>query len=1025
MPHARRGVLCLVLMLSAFAGHGCAEDGPFESDTPRADGSDDLPRGDVDDDAPGIRAGTWTEPPSPTYATAQRVLAEADLVQLSGDRLIAVSSAAGLNVIDVEEPTQPVLLGHAPDIAGKPFALYVRDGVVLALFTGWKQFVDASVDAREVEVSKLIAYDVTHPTHIAQLGSLDIPGVVDAAHLAGDVLYVVGRDEKDCFPGAMRRTDCIGIRSVDLRDPHRLLVQGSLSFSSDDGFGNQRQVSIGEQHIFVALAHKDTAAGIHSSVQVVDISDPSGALAQGSVLEVPGKITQPWQLNEHQGILRVTSQATSWAPWEAEAPSVELYRLAADDITHLASLPLQVPNGGRTLRSVHFDGPRAYAIPEVPTDPVFMVDLTDPEQPRQQGELVLPGSIQHLAPRGERLFGVSHQRGNPDGAIAVSLFDVADLAAPTLLSRVNVGAQWAGPPGNQADLDQAFRVEPDSQLVVLPLLGSNESSGATEPRCVSKSRSAVQLLDLKGDTLSLRASLSSEAEVRRALVHRDRLLAVSDTDVAAYDLGERGRPRELPALTLARYVERVEPLADGVVARVNVNYWSSALEVDFVRAEEVEAPQRSLGSLSLDRATLGDGECAPYRLIEDVFGHDRQLEILYRRFEYTLDSRESRELAGVLVVDATDLSAPRLVGKVEWVLSDSPASYSWHGESAGVAGRSAPGMRGYARLGDTLIALETATRQSKDSFIYSARLRSVDLTDPARPTTHITELPPRDYTGLSVAGDDVLLGIREPGSRSGRVRFHVQEVDARDPANVQLGEEINVPGLLLYHDAVSRRIVSSELTRVTVGGTLSASDCAKRFGGHSRPHTRWHHDSDIPTGPCTGYRQTLHLSRLVGGRAELEDSLALENERVMLWASASDERLFMVLGNLFAASGTFSTEDCEDCEVPERFRIYPQLLSLGGIGSGQLEAGRFALKQNVRPSWRSLSPLHAFGTHALVASDTDVSLFDAADVRAPMRTISEALLGPLTGVSLQDGEIFLARGTRGALRLSPGDPSGD
>jgi hypothetical protein len=53
-----------------------------------------------------------------------------------------------------------------------------------------------------------------------------------------------------------------------------------------------------------------------------------------------------------------------------------------------ASIPLpQVQEG---LRTVRFDTDRAYAITYNQTDPLFVIDLAEPDHPRQRGDLFMP-----------------------------------------------------------------------------------------------------------------------------------------------------------------------------------------------------------------------------------------------------------------------------------------------------------------------------------------------------------------------------------------------------------------------------------------------------------------------------------------------------------------------------------------------------------------------------------------------------------------------------------------------------------
>jgi hypothetical protein len=117
------------------------------------------------------------------------------------------------------------------------------------------------------------------------------------------------------------------------------------------------------------------------------------------------------------------------------------------------------------LQSVRFDGSRGYAVTFERTDPLFTLDLSNPAQPRQAGELEMPGWLYHMEPRGDRLLGLGFDQGNAEGAITVSLFDVGDLAKPTMIDRVNFGGDWGSLPEDQDRIHKAFNILDDQGLV--------------------------------------------------------------------------------------------------------------------------------------------------------------------------------------------------------------------------------------------------------------------------------------------------------------------------------------------------------------------------------------------------------------------------------------------------------------------------------------------------------------------------------------------------------------------------------
>lgn len=144
-------------------------------------------------------------------------------------------------------------------------------------------------------------------------------------------------------------------------------------------------------------------------------------------------------MDEHNGVLRAVTQPGSSR--STEPPMLETFEVvSSSEITQLSSLEVKLPRP-EELRSVRFDGDRAFAITFEQTDPLFTFDLSDPAAPRQLGELEIPGWLYHMEPRGDRLYALGFERGNEGGALHASLFDISELSAPKQLARVNFGAR--------------------------------------------------------------------------------------------------------------------------------------------------------------------------------------------------------------------------------------------------------------------------------------------------------------------------------------------------------------------------------------------------------------------------------------------------------------------------------------------------------------------------------------------------------------------------------------------------------
>jgi hypothetical protein len=199
---------------------------------------------------------------------------------------------------------------------------------------------------------------------------------------------------------------------------------------------------------------------------------------------------------------------------------------------------------GEQLHATRFDGDRAYIVTfhvQFRIDPLWIVDLSDPIHPALQGQLEIPGWSTFLQPLGNRLVAL----GIETNRTTVSLFDVADAAHPSLLSRVALGSGWSWSEGNWDE--KAFNVLSDAGLILVPF-----QSWITNRYLLQ-----VQLIDLLSDSLALRGVIEHQFQPRRATLFHDRILSVSAQELLSVDATDRDHPQVRAKLDLAWPVDRV------------------------------------------------------------------------------------------------------------------------------------------------------------------------------------------------------------------------------------------------------------------------------------------------------------------------------------------------------------------------------------------------------------------------------------------------------------------------------------
>jgi len=211
-----------------------------------------------------------------------------------------------------------------------------------------------------------------------------------------------------------------------------------------------------------------------TAIHAFDITgdDPAEYLASGSV---DGHLLSQFSLDEYDGYLRVAT--TRGAPWGWDDDSESAVTVLEIDGDRLVERGRVGDLGrGESIFAVRFIGDAGYVVTFRQTDPLYVIDLSDPQAPVTAGELKVPGYSAYLHPVGEDLLLGIGQDATEDGRTTgakASLFDVSDPANPR---EVDVWTMEGG--YSEVEWDHlAFLYWDPAQTAVLPL--QDWSSGFT------------------------------------------------------------------------------------------------------------------------------------------------------------------------------------------------------------------------------------------------------------------------------------------------------------------------------------------------------------------------------------------------------------------------------------------------------------------------------------------------------------------------------------------------------------------
>jgi hypothetical protein len=898
-------------------------------------------------------------------ADAERAIAEADILQREGDTLYALSRYAGLSVIDIADPGRLRLLGSHRSKA-EPFEMYLRSGVAYIMYNDYGSY---SFD-REANgwvyhsASHVIALDVTDPAHIELIGDHEVPGSISDSRLVGDVLYLVTYENGYCWNCDSKPNTRVA--SFEVGDPAQFEKIDEVRFQDEAQGWGQRSIAVTSARIYVGGPSWDNR---DSDIRIVDIADPSGDLALGATIPLHGSVESRWQMDEYEGVLRVISQPTPWR--NNDPPHVQTFRVASSDqVTPLANLPVRLPRP-EDLRSVRFDGSRAYAITFEQKDPLFTFDLSDPAQPKQMGELEIPGFVYHMEPRGDRVYALGFDNAAQAGSLHVSIFDVADLAAPRMLDRVNFGGDWASLAEDQDRIHKAFNILLDEGLILVPFSGGDYD----EARCHYAYQSGIQLIDAAGDELTLRGVAPQIGSARRAFVHRAHLFGITDNALSVFDITDRDRPSATEQLEVARNISQIHVMGDTLL-RFGSDWWTSRSIMDFTAlgAANTAEPVGELDLASVLDEEQSD-ECNSSSSWEgQLYVHGDVAYAPRRSYRWSQNGYRQQQTLTLYIIDLSDRSAPKLAGKI---VSETDAEQGYLGgvvitDHALLIGRG-EGYYSYYRDGGA---------QTQPKYAYDI----YDLSDPLAPTfTKRFDVPSTVAAGgwgwgFGGCGVDMPWGFWFPGSGStsalvsgdlvvsqheedvddgtGRVRYYLDRLDVSDPANPTLLPEINIPGQVVHFDGAEQRLVTLEAHLYSEKPALSWEQCHAQ-GGQSYV--------DYQTNVCRTYRRRANALVLEGDKARRVSLVNLDTDtRDSGSIAVSNERLFVT---------TYGRRAYNESAPPEQ-----RLESFAFSADGQFVRLRALDMDEGGEYWGNL---YARGTRAFTSSSGQLTVVDTSDKRAP------------------------------------------
>ena len=264
---------------------------------------------------------------------------------------------------------------------------------------------------------------------------------------------------------------------------------------------------------------------IETSIIRVEIED--GIVDFGAEGSVPGVALDQFAMDENGEYVKIVTTTNNWWWWGNNQEINNRLMVLDMDLDIIATLE-GIGKEGETVQSTRFVGDYAYVVTFLRTDPFYVIDLSDPENPVKLSELEIPGFSDYLQPIGEDyILGIGY--GDNDGGtqgLKISLYDVSDKTNAVVASEIvypygENGYIWTSTVYNHKDL----LVSLSKGIIALPYTEYSWGNTFNDNHWTYNTGVLVLNLDIENGEISERARVEhSEADYHDIYVYKSKFI---------------------------------------------------------------------------------------------------------------------------------------------------------------------------------------------------------------------------------------------------------------------------------------------------------------------------------------------------------------------------------------------------------------------------------------------------------------------------------------------------------------------
>lgn len=449
---------------------------------------------------------------------------------------------------------------------------------------------DEYIQKEGTSMVKASLYDITNPEKPKHIRDIGQEGYLQDIRITNDTLYLIGsmqpnywllQEEKavDLKPRTFDSAEGKAFKSLPLEkisilpntmeDTYSLITAidlkngGKATVNTKGYLGGSSGLYMSENALYLTapIYEENTVSPANgrmtdmiwipraADTQIFKWFVDGTALDFAGSAEVKGTVLNQYSMDEYKGNFRIFT--TEGNTWDEKSTSRNHLFILDEHLQQIGAVKDLAP--GERIYSARFMEEKAYVVTFKQVDPLFVIDVANPNKPTVLGELKIPGFSNYLHPLDDtHLIGIGYDTEQRYDAYSkrnftvttnmkMSLFDVSDFKNPKEQSTVKIGGK-----GSYSEVQHnpkaLFRNAEYSYFgfpVVLYEAGQNDNIIYKGQGAQIYEITANKGITLKGNLIN--ASTGEQYEnweqtVQRVVYSNDTLYTIARNEIKSYQL---------------------------------------------------------------------------------------------------------------------------------------------------------------------------------------------------------------------------------------------------------------------------------------------------------------------------------------------------------------------------------------------------------------------------------------------------------------------------------------------------------